>query len=194
MTSAKLGQTHVGNWFNHAHPELAQIEYSRQFVPTLDQVFGLFRQHATRAGVIYVEMKTYKAEEAYIDLADSVAQLISDHRLRSRVVVVSFNLKSLTRIRLINSSITTGALFEPRRNPIKMLRKHPMITAALECGVEQILLHRLVATRRLVGLAAESDLRPVVWTVDDPKWMQRRASFGIHALITNNPALMAASL
>jgi glycerophosphoryl diester phosphodiesterase len=72
-----------------------------------------------------------------------------------------------------------------------MLRKHPMITAALECGVEQILLHRLVATRRLVALAAESDLRPVVWTVDDPKWMQRRASCGIHALITNNPALMA---
>ena len=192
MSSRELAQIDVGSWFSRAHPELAQVEYSRQFVPTLDQVFDLFRQRATRGEIIYVEMKTDQAEDTYIDLADSVAQLVNDHRLRSRVVVVSFNLKSLTRIKLIDSSIATGALFEPRRNPIKMLRKHPMITAALECGAEQILLHRLVATRRLLGLAAESDLRPVVWTVDDPKWMQRRASFGIHAVITNNPALMAA--
>ena len=192
MTSGELAQADVGSWFNRAHPQLAQTEYSRQFIPTLDQVFGLFKQRATRAGVIYVEMKTDKAEDTYIDLADSVAQIINDHRLRSRVVVVSFNLKSLARIKSINSSIATGALFEPRRNPIKMLRKHPMIAAALECGADEILLHRLIATRRLVGLAAESDLRPVVWTIDDPKWMQRRASFGIHALITNNPALMAA--
>ena len=194
MTSGELGQTDVGSWFNRAHPELAQAEYSRQFVPTLDQVFGLFKKHDPRAEVIYVEMKTDKAEDTYIDLAGSVAQLINDHGLRNRVVVVSFNLKSLAQIKLIDSSIATGALFEPRRNPVKILRKHPMISAALECGAEQILLHRLVATRRLVGLAAESDLRPVVWTVDDPEWMQRRANFGIHALITNNPALMAASV
>ena len=194
LSSGEVGQTDVGSWFNRAHPHLARAEYSRQFIPTLDQVFGLLKKRATRAGVIYVEMKTDKAEDTYIDLAGSVAQLVSQHRLHDRVVVVSFNLRSLSRIKLIDAAIITGALFEPRRNPIKMLRQHPMITSALECGVEQILLHRLVASQRLVGLAAESDLRPVVWTVDDPKWMRRRARFGIHALITNNPALMAASI
>jgi glycerophosphoryl diester phosphodiesterase len=66
-----------------------------------------------------------------------------------------------------------------------------MINAALECGAGQILLHRLIATRRLVSLAAENNLRSVIWTVDDPKWMRRSADFGIHALITNNPGLMA---
>jgi len=161
MTSGELGQTDVGSWFNRAHPRLAEAEYGRQFVPTLDQVFGLFKKRDTRAEVIYVEMKTDKAEDTYIDLADSVAQLINDHHLRSRVVAVSFNLRLLAWIKLIYPSIATGALFEPRRNPIRMLRKHPMITAAVECGVEQILLHRLVATRRLVDLATESDLRPV---------------------------------
>ena len=137
-------------------------------------------------------MKTDKAEDTYVDLAGSVAQLINAHNLRSRVVVVSFNLKSLDQIKLIDSSIATGALFEPRTNPLKIIRKHPMISAALECGAGQILLHRLIATRRLVDLATENNLRSVVWTVDDPKWMRRSAGFGIHALITNNPALMAA--
>ena len=140
-----------------------------------------------------MEMKTENAEDTYIDLAASVAQLINDHGLHSRVVVVSFNLKSLAQIKLIASSITTGALFEPRRNPVKILRKHPMINAALECGADQILLHRLIATRRLVSLAAENNLRSVIWTVDDPQWMRRSAGFGIHAVITNNPALMAAT-
>jgi glycerophosphoryl diester phosphodiesterase len=191
ITSAELGQMDVGTWFNRAHPELAQVEYSRQFVPTLEQVFGLLKKRDTRAEVIYVEMKTDKAEDTYVDLAGSVAQLINDHGLRSRVVVVSFNLKSLAQIKLIDSSIATGALFEPRRNPVKVLRKHPLINAALKCGADQILLHRLIATRRLLDLANESDLRPVIWTIDDPKWMRRRAGFGIHAVITNNPALMA---
>ena len=191
MTSGELGQTDAGSWFNRAHPELAQVEYCRQFVPTLEQVFGLFKKRDPRAEVIYVEIKTDKAEDTYIDLARSVAQLINDHGLRSRVVVVSFNLKSLAQIKLIDSSIATGALFEPRRNPVKILRKRPMINAALKCGADQILLHRLIASRRLVDLATENDLLPVVWTVDDPKWMRRSAGFGIHAVITNNPALMA---
>jgi len=190
MTSVELSRTDVGSRFNRSHPSLARAEYVRQTVPPLAQVFTLFKKGA---GVIYVEMKTDKAEDTYAELARSVAQLVADQRLGSRVVVVSFNLKAVARIKAIDPSIATGALFEPRRNPVKTIRKHPIITAALECGADQILLHRLIATKRLVSLAAENDLRPVVWTVDEPKWMRRRTSFGIHAVITNNPALMAAA-
>jgi glycerophosphoryl diester phosphodiesterase len=189
MTSVELGRTDVGSWFNRAHTSLAQAEYSAQSVPTLAQVFDLFKQ---RAGIIYVEMKTDKAEDTYLELAASVAKLVDDRPLRRRVIVISFNLNAIARIKEINPSIATGALFEPRRNTVKILRKHPMITAALDCGAEQILLHRLIATQRLVALAAENDLRPVVWTVDEPKWLRRRTGFGIHAVITNDPALMAA--
>jgi glycerophosphoryl diester phosphodiesterase len=194
MTSGELSHTDVGIWFNRANPSLARTEYIRQSVPTLAQVFDLFKRPATRAKLIYVEMKTDRAEDTYIDLAGSVAQLVDDQRLRSRVVVVSFNLNAIARIKAIDPSIATGALFEPRSNPVKILRKHPMITAALECGAEQILLHRLIASKRLVALAVENDLRPVVWTVNEPKWMRRRANFGIHAVITNSPSLMAASI
>ena len=95
---------------------------------------------------------------------------------------------------MIDPSIVTGALFEPRRNLVRTIRKHPMVTVALECGADQILLHRLIATRRLLDLAAENNLLPVVWTVDDPNWMRRRAGFGIHAVISNNPAEMRMTL
>jgi glycerophosphoryl diester phosphodiesterase len=191
MASTELGRADVGSWFSRLRPSLARTEYARQSVPTLSQVFDLFKQ---RTEIIYVEMKTEKAEETYLELAGSVAQLIGDHDFSRRVVVVSFNLEALTQIKIINPSIVTGALFEPRRSPVKTLRKHPMIKAALDCGAREILLHRLVASEKLVALAAENDLRPVVWTVDEPAWLRRRVGYGIHALITNNPALMSASI
>jgi len=194
MTSRELRQIEVGSWFNRAHPQLARAEYTRQFLPTLDQVFDFFERHPSRPDVIYVEMKTDKAEDTYVDLAGSVARLVNDHSLRSRVVIVSFNLKAIAHIKTIDPAIPTGALFEPRRNTMKVIRKHPMITAALECGADQILLHRLIATRRIVDLATESNLRSVVWTVDDQKWMRRAASFGIHAVITNNPVEMRVNI
>jgi glycerophosphoryl diester phosphodiesterase len=189
MTSTQLGMTDVGSWFNRAHPQLARAEYSPQFVPTLDQILTFVKKHP-RAAVIYVEIKTDHAEDAYMDLSRAVVRLIQDHGLRSRVVVVSFNLKALGQIKTIDPFIRTGALFEPRRNTVKIIRRHPMITAALECGAEEILLHRLIANRRIVDLSLEGDLLPVVWTVDDLKWMRRAASLGIHAVITNNPAGM----
>ena len=190
MTSSELGMTEVGSWFNCAHPELARDEYARQFIPTLDQVLA-FVKNRPKAVAIYVELKTTQAENTYVELSRAVVQLILDHGLGSRVVVVSFNLKAVAQIRTIDASIHTGALFEPRRNTVKIIRKHPMITAALECGAEEILLHRSIATRRNVELSLESDLLPVVWTVDDPKWVRRAASSGIHAIITNHPAAMS---
>jgi glycerophosphoryl diester phosphodiesterase len=193
LPSRQLCRTDVGSWFSQVHPQLGCSEYPRQFLPTLDQVFDLFKGHPSQPDVIYVELKTDKAEDTYVDLATSVTRLINRHGLHRRVVVVSFNLRALAHVKSGDSSIATGALFEPRRSPVKTVRKHPMISSALECGADQILLHRLIATRPMVDLAKASNLLPVVWTVDDPKWLARGASLGIQALITNNPATMVAS-
>lgn len=192
MTSSELARSDVGSWFNHAYPRLANAEYTGQFVPTLDQVLRFVKAHSARPGTIYVEMKTDHAEDTYVDLCRVVVKLIRDHGLKNRVVVVSFNLKAVAQVKSLDAAIRTGALFEPRRNTVKIILKHPMITAALECGANEILLHRLIANRRNVDLSLESGLRPVVWTVDDPKWVRRAASLGVHAVITNDPAAMIA--
>jgi glycerophosphoryl diester phosphodiesterase len=193
MTSSELGGSEVGSWFNQTHPRKAKAEYSRQFVPTLEQTLGLFQKHPARPGLIYLEMKTDRAKDTYLELCNAVAQLVRDHRLESRVVVVSFNLNAVARIKALDPGIRTGALFEPRRHTVKIIRRHPMIAAALESGADEILLHRTIANRRNVDLSLESNLRPVVWTVDSPKWMLRGADLGIHAVLTNDPAGMIAS-
>lgn len=194
MTAKELGRTRVGDWFNRAHPWLARAEYSREVVPTLEQVFTLFKvQRQANQALIYVEMKTDRGDDENPDLSGAVAQLIRHHGIGSRVIVVSFNLKAIAQIKQLDPSIRTGALFEPKRSAAKIMNGRRLIAAAIDNGADEILLHRLMATRRVVGLATENNLRSVVWTVDDPKWLRRAASRGIHALITNNPAAMTST-
>ncbi len=186
MSAKDLSAVDVGSWFNLTHPGLARDEYAREGVPTLDQVFRLFRDRDAR---LYVEMK-FGADEGFVDLTQAVARLIKEHKLHSRVVVVSFDLAAIAQIKLIDSAIRTGALFEPKSDLTTVVRKQRMIKAAIDHGANEILLHRLIATSAAVRLATESELPVVVWTVDDPKWIGRARRMGIHALITNDPEKM----
>lgn len=184
MTAKQLGEVDVGSWFNRAHPKRAREDYARECVSRLDQVFRFFQDRDAR---LYVEMKT-GANEGFAKLTQAVAHLTREHRLYSLTVVVSFDLAAIAQIKQIDSAIRTGALFEPKSDLTTIVRKRRMIGAAVDHGANEILLHRSLATRSAVRLATESELPVVVWTVDDPKWISRARSLGIHALITNNPA------
>ena len=194
MTSAELGQIDVGSWFNRANPQFTHKEYAEQFVSTLEQVFRFFNDDARREAIIYVEMKTDRALQSSNELAHSVVQSINKFEFRSRVVVVSFNLNALAFIKQIDDAICTGALFEPKLTARKLISTRRMIAAAIESRADEILLHKLMATRNLVRRALENNLRPVVWTVDDSKWIRRANALGLHAAITNIPAKMTAAL
>jgi len=193
MTSAELGKIDVGGWFNRANPQFTHQEYAGQLVSTLEHVFRFFNEDASREAIIYVELKTDKAERSSNELVHSVTQCINEFEFRSRVVVVSFNLNALAFIKQIDAGICTGALFEPRHTARKLMSPHRMIASAIDSGADEILLNRLIVTRNSVLSARELNLRPVVWTVDNSKWIRRANMLGIHAIITNNPAEMAAA-
>jgi glycerophosphoryl diester phosphodiesterase len=186
MTAKQLGKVDVGSWFNRAHPRHVREEFARERVPTLDQVFRFFQDRDAR---LYVEMKL-RADEGFVDLTQAVAQLIKEHKLHSRVVTVSFDLAAIAQIKQIDPVIRTGALFEPKSDLTTVVRKQRMIKAAIDHCANEILLHRSIATRSAVRMAAETDLPVVIWTVDDPKWIDRARRLGIHVLITNDPARM----
>jgi glycerophosphoryl diester phosphodiesterase len=191
MTSTELATVDVGSWFNRSYPKLARAEYKDQAIPTLADVFRLATRHS-KAGeaIIYVEMKSETAAEGEGELPRSVVRLIKQSNLQSRVVVVSFNLKAIATVKALDASIRTGALFEPKRSATKSISGRPLIAATIECGADEILLHRLIAPRRVIDMATAKGLRSVVWTVDDPNWLDRANQRGVHALITNDPAAM----
>ncbi|HEY6046808.1 MAG TPA: glycerophosphodiester phosphodiesterase family protein [Pyrinomonadaceae bacterium] len=187
MSSAQLAKADVGNWFNRAQPTLAREEYARQFVPALEDVFQLVIERKPGDFTIYVELKT---DGKSLDLAKPVADVIKRYRFHEHVVVVSFELDALRQIKLNDSSIRTGALFAPRHGAGAGLRAERIVAMAIESGAAEILLHRLIARPKFVNSAIGRNLKVVVWTVDAGTWLRRAGELGVHALITNDPALL----
>lgn len=192
LTSEELGQIDVGTSFNRRHRPMARVQYMKQTVPTLDNVFKLMANSSRQNTVCYVEMKTVRKKKSNLSLAAAVVEIIQRHSFHNRVIVISFNLPVIGAVKTLDPSIRTGALFGPRQRATKSIRK--VISSALEYQADEILLHHLIAKRRILALAREANLNPVVWTVDDPSWVDRARENQIHGLMTNNPARMLARL
>ena len=191
-TSESLRQTDVGTSFNQRHPHLARVQYMKQTVPALEDVFKLMASSPQQNTVCYVEMKTVRDQKSNLSLAAAVVEIIQRHNFHHRVIAISFNLRAVAAVRNLDQSIRTGALFGPRQRATKSVRK--LIANALDHGADEILLHHLIAKHRVLKLALEANLKPVVWTVDDRTWVARAREDGIHALMTNNPGKMLARL
>jgi len=186
MTAEQLRQVDVGSWFNRRHRELARLEYTRQTIPTLEDTFALVANHPNKRSIVYVELKCGQSKKSNDRLADATLNVVRRQRMAERVVVISFNHRAVARVKELEPTIRTGALFGPRKAALKSANS--IITSALRSGADEILLHHRIAMKQIVTLARERGLLPVVWTVDSLKWMERARLLGVHAIMTNNPA------
>ena len=187
MTSAQLKQTDVGSWFNQRYPDLARLEYTRQTIPTLDEVFQLLADKAPKRFLIYVELKCGRSRKRNDDLAAAVVAAVQQYELKDQAIIISFNLRTVARIKRLEDSLRTGALFG-RRSAVKSPAM--IVQAAVAAGADEILLNHRTVSPRLVTAANSQGLPIVIWTVDDPRWLARTSATGIQALMTNDPAKM----
>ena len=93
--------------------------FAGETVPLLQEVFKLFEN----SGWLYLEMKADAGAGA--ELAAEVVRIIRQSPVRSRVVVECFDLSLIERVKAIDVSIRTAALFEPRLSkPTTMLPRN----------------------------------------------------------------------
>jgi glycerophosphoryl diester phosphodiesterase len=186
LSSEQLREIDVGTWFNLRHPALARPEYTCERLPTLAAAFEMLKE---RNALLYVEMKCTAQESD--DLARAVASLIDEYSFTDRVVVESFHLASIAAIKRLDTRFRTAALFEPKLSrPLPSMLN--IMAKAEACGADELALHRTLATRRIVEEAHRRGMNTVVWTADRPAWIRRARLYGIHAIITNDPAGMLA--
>jgi glycerophosphoryl diester phosphodiesterase len=187
ITSEELQVIDVGSWFN-LRSGAKSTEFFGERLPTLQHVFDFF---SDKAAFLYLEMKSDIASEG--KLADAVVESIQQNSMRGRVIVESFDLSLIEQVKSLDPSIRTAALFEPRvSHPMSLMRAMKPVDLAKQVGAEEIALHHALASRRVIEKAKEAGLGVVVWTVDNPDWIERARSLGVTALITNNPARMLA--
>jgi glycerophosphoryl diester phosphodiesterase len=173
-----------------AEHTLVEIRRARPTVPTLEEVLDAC------AGLhVNVEVKNLPGDADY-DPDDRVAIAVVD-LLRARddrddVLVSSFNLASIDRVRALAPELPTGFLTVVGFDPIEAVtaaegRGH----GAVHPDVRSLTGPVAAAT---VAHAHDLGLAVNVWTVNDPDEIRRLAAAGVDAVITDVPEVALAAL
>lgn len=184
MTAAELSATDVGKWFE---AQKGSPGFSGETVPSLQQVFDLYSEND---GLLYLEMKPDAGTES--ELVSEVVRMIKRSNLGDRIIVECFDLPLIQRVKQLDPTIRTAALFEPKLSrPISFVRRK-LAAIAHHHGADEIALHHALASPRAIENSLRLGLRVVVWTVDNSDWVPRAQALGVNGLITNNPAKLLA--
>jgi glycerophosphoryl diester phosphodiesterase len=186
-TWAELERVDVGSWFAKKR-KLPHQSFVSETVPSLEQLLTLFESNSL---LLYLEMKCDSPAEQ-TPLAEACCRLVNTHNLKERVIVECFDLTALEIVKKIDRDIKTAALFEPAIAKPSVFLDQRIVDQTVAVGSSEVALHHRLARKRLVQKAKLAGLRVVVWTVDDPTWIECARSIGVEALITNDPAAMLA--
>jgi glycerophosphoryl diester phosphodiesterase len=149
-------------------------------IPTLDEVFSLAGQGTFEFNV---EMKSFPDKPEYTPspeiFAEMVLRQIRKHHLEKRVVVQSFDFRTLRAMRAQAPEIRLAALTEndPR----------DFATIAKEAEANIISPHYRLVTPEKTAAAHKAGLQVVPWTANTPQEWERLARAGVDAIITDDP-------
>ena len=143
---------------------------------------------------VNVEIKNLQGEEDYDEtesLATEVVDLLAARSWRDRVLVSSFNLSTINRVKQLAPELPTGFLVmippdaDVAGRTIERVRRH---------GHDAIHPHHTGVMPRLVELATAAGLDVHTWTVNDPQRMRDLAEWGVASIMTDVPDVAVATL
>ncbi len=150
-------------------------------VPTLAEALD-----ACQGMIVNVEIKNSPFDPDHDPertLADAVVALLQERRGRDRVLVSSFDLATIDRVKELDPGIATGFL----------TFVDPAGAASVELasrrGHDAVHPHEGTVDAALVDLAHEQGLEVNVWTVDDPDRLRALAGLGVDGIVTNVPGI-----
>lgn len=157
-----------------------------EWVPTLEQALD-----ASAPLGVNIEIKNHMGDPDYdetLALADAVSALVAEHHLHARVLVSSFNLHDVDRVRALDPDIPTAWL--------TMSIADVAETVDRCAGRGHRALHPFCAfvNEGLVDACAAAGLALNTWTVDDPDFMRRLVDQGVDGIVTNVPDVLVSVL
>lgn len=155
-------------------------------IPTLDDVFDLSK--GTRVW-FNVETKIFADKPELTpgpeEFTKMILDLIRKHGIEKRVILQSFDPRTLRVMKKLDPSIPRAALFETDRN-------WPEVAREFEATLYSPDYH--LVTKERVAQAHASGLQVAPWTVDKPEDWQKMADANVDAMITDDPASLIAWL
>jgi len=141
--------------------------------------------------VVNIEIKNSAAEPGHdpsCRVADDVVSLLQARGGRDAVLVSSFDLATIDRVRALDPTVPTAflTLIEPVGEAA--------VALTADRGHAAIHPHEWSVDAEFVSLAHARGLEVNVWTVDDPERIRALAAAGVDGIVTNVPALALEAL
>jgi glycerophosphoryl diester phosphodiesterase len=163
-----------------------QVPVPGTHVPTLDEVFDLSRGSRVWFNV---ETKIFADHPELTPGPEAFTQMILDlirkHEIEKRVILQSFDPRTLRVMKTLDPSIPRAALFETNRD-------WPEVAREFDATLYSPEFHLVTAER--VAQAHAAGLQVVPWTVDTPEDWSKMVDAKVDAIITDDPAALIAWL
>lgn len=165
MTLAEVQKLDAGSW--------KDAKYKGEPIPTLEAVFKEFKDYS-----INVEIKG--GASTIVKTAERVVDLINKYNMADKVIISSFSTQALQRVLQLNPTLKTGFLYSgetPKDLIPGLAALHP---------------YTATVTPEFAAWAKSQGYALNVWTVNDPKEMERLIALGVDSIITDVPDRMKA--
>jgi glycerophosphoryl diester phosphodiesterase len=156
------------------------------WVPTLEQAI-----HACDGMMVNVEVKNWPADPDFDEerrIATEVGERVAARGWVDRVLVSSFDLATIDRVRAVDEAIPTAFLTLPGADQLELA------VMAKARGHGALHPHDFAVTGELVEDLHGIGMDINVWTVDDPDRMQTLVALGVDGICTNVPDVLVTVL
>jgi glycerophosphoryl diester phosphodiesterase len=210
LTLAQLKQYDCGVHTLAAFPH--QVAVPHTAIPTFDEVLGLATEGAQKrrfefggiqfGGIQFnVETKIFPNHPEFTPSPEEFVRMINEavvqRGLESRVILQSFDFRTLHAMRALNPKIRLSALFGASRDDAMMGIHEPdksFAGIAKQSGAEILSPEQGLVTPEEVATAHAMGLEVAPYTVNDAADWRRMADAKVDAIITDDPAGLLAWL
>ncbi len=181
FTLAEVREWDCGAIRNPRFPRQQPVPGTR--MPLLDEVFALAPSGPLEFNI---ETKSFPDHPEFTPPPDEFARLVLDvirkHKVERRVILQSFDFRTLHAMQKIAPEIRLSALTEND--------KRDFVTIAGEAGAQIISPYYWLVTKEKVKQAHDVGIQVVPWTANDPATWDRLIDAGVDAIISDDPAAL----
>jgi glycerophosphoryl diester phosphodiesterase len=182
---AEVREWDCGAVQNPKFPKQTPIPGTR--MPTLDDVFQL----ASRGTFEFnIETKSFPNNPEYTPVPEEFSRMVLEkirkYKLEKRVILQSFDFRTLVAMKKLAPEIRLAALTEMDPRDFRII--------AREGQAEIISPNYLLVTKEKVAAAHAAGLQVIPWTVNAPADWDKLIAAGVDAIITDDPAELIAYL
>ena len=168
MTLAELRALDAGSHFS--------AYFAGTRIPTLNEVFDLVDGRCT----VNVEIKSRNFRD--IDEAEPLVELLTQRNLWESVIVSSFNLIALLKVRSLAPQAQLGYLFDEQ---LPLFLHNALLAPFFD--LQAFHPHHTVIEKEGMEWAKTHGLAVNAWTVNEVEEAKRLATLGVNAIITDVP-------